>query len=240
MDLKEEDILGAGIGSHWYYHSKAAALRRAVGALAPRRLLDVGAGSGFFSRHLLERTPAESALCVDIGYAADRDDRVAGKPVLYRRDTGPTDCDLVLMMDVLEHVDDDRGLVRHYADKVPGGAHFLVTVPAFEFLWSGHDVFLEHKRRYRLPEIETAMRDAGLEIVRGSYYFGLVFPLAAAVRLADRNTTEPRSSLKKQGALTNALLTAICAAELPLFPINRLAGLSCFVLARKAVSRPLT
>jgi len=233
MDLKEEDILGAGIGSHWYYRSKAAALRRAVGALVPRRLLDVGAGSGFFSRHLLERTPAESALCVDIGYAADRDDRVAGKPVLYRRDTGPTDCDLVLMMDVLEHVDDDRGLVRHYADKVPGGAHFLVTVPAFEFLWSGHDVFLEHKRRYRLPEIETAMRDAGLEIVRGSYYFGLVFPLAAAVRLADRNTTEPRSSLKKQGALTNALLTAICATELPLFPWNRLAGLSCFVLARK-------
>ena len=233
MDLKEEDILGAGIGSHWYYHSKAAALRRAVGSFAPKRLLDVGAGSGFFSRHLLERTQAESALCVDIGYAADRDDRVAGKPVLYRRDTGPTDCDLVLMMDVLEHVDDDRGLVRHYADKVPGGAHFLVTVPAFEFLWSGHDVFLEHKRRYTLPEIETAMRDAGLEIVRGSYYFGLVFPLAAAVRLADRNTTEPRSSLKKQGALTNALLTAICAAELPLFSVNRLAGLSCFVLARK-------
>ncbi|MBP6770036.1 MAG: class I SAM-dependent methyltransferase [Reyranella sp.] len=233
MDLKEEDILGAGIGSHWYYRSKAAALRRAVGSFAPKRLLDVGAGSGFFSRHLLERTQAESALCVDIGYAADRDDRVAGKPVLYRRDTGPTDCDLVLMMDVLEHVDDDRGLVRHYADKVPGGAHFLVTVPAFEFLWSGHDVFLEHKRRYTLPEIETAMRDAGLEIVRGSYYFGLVFPLAAAVRLADRNTTEPRSSLKKQGALTNALLTAICAAELPLFSVNRLAGLSCFVLARK-------
>jgi len=233
MDLKEEDILGAAIGRHWYYRSKAAALRRAVGRLAPKRLLDVGAGSGFFSRHLLSETPAESALCVDIGYPADRDDSVAGKPVRYRRDTGPTDCDLVLMMDVLEHVDDDRWLVRHYADRVPNGAHFLVTVPAFEFLWSGHDVFLEHKRRYRLPGIEAALRDAGLEIVRGSYYFGLVFPLAAAVRLADRNTTEPRSSLKKQGALTNALLTAICAAELPLFPWNRLAGLSCFVLARK-------
>ncbi len=233
MDLKEEDILGADIGRHWYYRSKAAALRRAVGGLAPRHLLDVGAGSGFFSRHLLERTAAESALCVDIGYPADRDDDVAGKPVRYRGDTGPTDCDLVLMMDVLEHVDDDRWLVRHYADKVPSGAYFLVTVPAFAFLWSGHDVFLEHKRRYRLPEIETVMRDAGLEIARGCYYFGFVFPLAAAVRLADRNTTEPRSSLKKQGALTNRVLTALCAAELPLFPSNRLAGLSCFVLARK-------
>jgi hypothetical protein len=60
-----------------------------------------------------------------------------------------------------------------------------------------------------------------------------VFPLAAAVRLATRNTGEPRSSLRKHGAITNGLLAAICAAELPLFQGNRLAGLSAFVLARK-------
>jgi 2-polyprenyl-3-methyl-5-hydroxy-6-metoxy-1,4-benzoquinol methylase len=233
MDLKEEDILGADIGRHWYYRSKAAALRRAVGPFRPRRVLDVGAGSGFFSRHLLAEGGAESALCVDIGYAKDRDDSVLGKPVLYRRDCGPTDCDLVLMMDVLEHVVDDSGLVRHYAGKVPSGAHFLATVPAFRFLWSGHDVFLEHQRRYRLGEIEETMRKAGLEIVRGTYYFGFVFPLAAAVRLAARREPMPRSSLKRHGRLTNGLLSAVCAAELPLFPLNRLAGLSAFVLARK-------
>jgi hypothetical protein len=233
MDLKEEDILGADIGRHWYYRSKAAALRRAVGRLAPKRLLDVGAGSGFFSRHLLAETGAQSALCVDIGYPADRDDSVAGKPVLYRRDTGPTDCDLVLMMDVLEHVDDDCGLVRLYADKVPSGAHFLVTVPAFQFLWSGHDIFLEHRRRYRLPEIEKTMRDAGLEVVHGAYYFGAIFPLAAAIRLLTRRSPEPKSSLKKHGALTNGLLTLACAAELPFFKHNQLAGLSAFVLAKK-------
>ena len=197
-----------------------------VGGLGAKRILDIGAGSGFFSRHLLAQAGAQSALCVDIGYPNDRDDSEGGKPVLYRRDTGPTDCDL-------EHVDDDRGLVRHYAAKVPAGAHFLVTVPAFRFLWSGHDVFLEHKRRYRLGEIERAMRDAGLKVVRGAYYFGFVFPLAAAVRLATRNATEPRSNLKKHDALTNGILTTVCAAELPLFPVNRLAGLSAFVLAQK-------
>lgn len=233
MDLKEEDILGADIGRHWYYRSKAAALRRMVGPLASKHILDIGAGSGFFSRHLLAECGAQSALCVDIGYPSDHDDSEGGKPVLYRRDTGPTDCDLVLMMDVLEHVDDDRGLVRHYAAKVPAGAHFLVTVPAFRFLWSGHDVFLEHKRRYRLGEIEASLVGAGLQVVRGAYYFGFVFPLAAAARLATRNTTEPRSSLKKHDALTNGILTTVCAAELPLFPVNRLAGLSAFVLARK-------
>jgi 2-polyprenyl-3-methyl-5-hydroxy-6-metoxy-1,4-benzoquinol methylase len=233
MDLKEEDILGADIGRHWYYRSKAAALRRMVGPLAPQHLLDVGAGSGFFSRHLLTEGGAQSALCVDVGYECNRDETLDGKPVLYRRDCGPTDCDLVLMMDVLEHVDDDVGLVRDYATKVPSGAHFLVTVPAFRFLWSGHDVFLEHKRRYTLPEIQKTMGNAGLTIVKGAYFFGFIFPLATAVRLASRGDTRPRSSLSKQGTLSNNLLTAVCTAELPLFPINRLAGLSAFVLAKK-------
>ena len=68
--------------------------------------------------------------------------------------------------------------------------------------------------------------------MRGAYFFGLVFPLAAAVRLARRGESV-RSSLKKHGAFTNGVLAAICAAELPLFPYNRLAGLSAFVLARK-------
>jgi len=233
MDLKEEDILGGDIGRHWYYRSKAKALRRAVAHLRPRRILDVGAGSGFFSRYLLANGPAQSALCVDTGYKNDADDEVEGKQVQYRHDVGATDCDLVLMMDVLEHVDDDRGLVRLYANKVPEGAHFLVTVPAFQFLWSGHDVFLEHKRRYRLTEIEVVMREAGLQVVLGAYYFGLIFPLAAAVRVLQRGEAEPRSSLKQHDALTNGLLTAICAAERPFFFINRLAGLSAFVLAKK-------
>ena len=94
-------------------------------------------------------------------------------------------------------------------------------------------MFLEHKRRYRLPEIEAVVRDAGLNVVRGAYFFGLIFPLAAAVRLAQRGASEPRSSLQRHGAVTNGLLTAVCAAELPFLPINRLAGLTAFVLARK-------
>jgi SAM-dependent methyltransferase len=233
VDLKEEDILGADIGSHWYYRAKAGALERAVSAIAPRRVLDVGAGSGFFSKRLLTYGGAESALCVDTGYAQERDETVAGKTVQYRRDCAQTDCDLVLMMDVLEHVDDDRALVRHYAGKVRGGAHFLVTVPAFAFLWSGHDVFLEHKRRYRLAEIEAVMRDAGLAVTFGAYYFGLIFPLAAVVRLASRGESAPKTSLRKHGALTNALLGGLCRIELPFFPLNRAAGLTAFVLARK-------
>jgi methylase of polypeptide subunit release factors len=49
MDLKETDILGDSIGEHWYYCSKAAATRRLLGEAPITRILDVGAGSGFFA-----------------------------------------------------------------------------------------------------------------------------------------------------------------------------------------------
>ena len=84
MDLKEADILDANIEQHWYYSSKAKAMRRILEGTAPARILDVGAGSGFFSRYLLAQTDAAEAWCIDISYEADSDKSEAGKAVHYR------------------------------------------------------------------------------------------------------------------------------------------------------------
>jgi SAM-dependent methyltransferase len=236
MDVKEEIILGDDIARHWYYRSKFAAVRRCASDLSPRTLLDVGAGSGFFSRELLRLTGAQSATCVDPAYPTEREERVAGKQIAFRRAVSSSDADLVLLMDVLEHVDDDVGLLQEYVGKVQRGTCFLITVPAFQWLWSGHDVFLEHRRRYTLQAIEQVVRAAGLRVERGSYFFGALFPLAAALRVGSRlrgvPTNEARSQLKKHGRIENALLHAACAAELPLFSRNRMVGLSAFVRAR--------
>jgi len=237
VDLKEEDILGEAVSEHWYYRSKASALLGFVKHLNPQSVLDVGAGSGFFSKELLEKTKATEALCIDTSYESERNGDISGKPIRYRTHSGPVDVDLVLMMDVLEHVDNDIGLLNEYADKVSAGAHFLITVPAFSFLWSGHDVFLGHKRRYTLREIERVVEKAGLIVERGSYFFGLVFPLVAVLRLLDGNLNSrghpPRSQLKRHDPITNATLIGICTVDRLFLRINRLAGLSAFCLARK-------
>ncbi|MET0776894.1 MAG: methyltransferase domain-containing protein [Pseudomonas mandelii] len=235
MDLKETDILGSSIDQHWYYASKAAATTRMLGNTPVTRILDVGAGSGFFSHHLLRHSAAREAWCVDISYDQDSDATTAGKPVHYRRGIDSTDADLVLLMDVLEHVDDDVGLLKAYVDKVPSGSRFLMTVPAFQFLWSGHDDFLEHKRRYTLAQLETVARDAGLNVKQGAYYFGLVFPIAATLRLLPKGAqpSPPRSQLKQHHPLVNTVLKTLCSVELPFMGANRLAGLTVFVLAQK-------
>jgi SAM-dependent methyltransferase len=210
---------------------------RLLEGTSPQEILDVGAGSGFFSRYLLSHTEAAAAWCVDISYPADFDEVKPGKVLHGRRSVDAVDADLVLLMDVLEHVDNDVGLLKEYVGKVPPGSRFLITVPAFQFLWSGHDDFLEHKRRYTLRQLEAAVRNAGLRVRCGAYYFGAVFPVAAALRLAQRfggSARPAHSQLSRHRPMANTILKTLCNVELPVIRSNRAAGLTVFCLADKA------
>jgi SAM-dependent methyltransferase len=243
MDLKEINILNAeDIERHWYYLAKAMAVERLLSLCnyeSPSIILDVGAGSGFFSRKLLSATSAKEVWCVDINYEDDFYVIEAGKPIHFRRSIDAVNADLVLMMDVLEHIDDDIDFLRNYVNKVPSGARFLISVPAFQFLWSGHDVFLEHKRRYCLSQLEDVVRQAGLRVQHSAYYFAFVFPIAAATRLVSnvirhlQNKVEVRSQLSQHHPIVNEILAKICAIELPLLAYNRLVGLTIFCIAQK-------
>lgn len=235
MDLKEEHLLGASVATHWYYRAKLAALLATTRGVAGE-VLDVGAGSGFFSRALLAGTGASGSTCVDPGYPTDSDERVAGKPLRFRRTVAASDATLVLMMDVIEHVEDDRALVAEYVAKVASGTRFVITVPAFMWLWSGHDVFLEHYRRYTVAQAEGVLRDAGLRIDHGHYFYGAVLPLVAGVRLAKRLTAgrePPASDMKVYGSVTNGLLYGVSRAEAAVMRVNRLGGTTVFVSAVK-------
>lgn len=236
MDLKEEALLGGDVASHWYYRAKLAALRSAIAGAPASPVLDVGAGSGFFSRKLLESGEASEATCVDPGYPGDSDEQVNGRPLRFRRQVGSSDAGLVLMMDVLEHVPDDGALLAEYVSHIPPGARVLVTVPAFQALWSGHDEFLEHYRRYTLAQVERLLEAAGLRVQLGCYLYGAVLPLAALSRLKDRllpRTGPPQSAMRRFGPVSTAMFNAICAAELRVFRANRVGGLSVFGLAVK-------
>jgi 2-polyprenyl-3-methyl-5-hydroxy-6-metoxy-1,4-benzoquinol methylase len=233
MDIKEIDILGDDT-SHWYYDSKAAAIRSLLRIVSPREILDVGAGSGVFSRLLLRSSHGTSAVCVDTGYASDSAGVEAGKTIRFVRQIGKSGANVVLMIDVLEHVDDDVDFLRQYAGKVEPGCHFLLGVPAFQFLFSGHDVFLGHKRRYTIRSLERTAKAAGLTVIKSRYFFSAIFPLAAAVRLLGRSGA--KSSLKRHSVTVNKLLALLHRLELPFLSINRMFGLTAFCLAQKPLA----
>lgn len=236
MDLKEEEILSGEIENHWYYASKAAAMRAYLERNSYDHVLDVGAGSGFFTKYLLKADAARRGTCVDTGYAQDRTEAVDGHPLDFVRTYTKPDADLILFMDVLEHVEDDVGLLKAYTDRARAGTEVFITVPAFRFLWSSHDVFLEHYRRYTTRMLEATVINAGLTPVRCTYYFGAVFPLAAGLRLLRKAThgeKTPRSDLRQHSAAVNEGLKFLCTLERPFVRYNRLAGLSVLCLARK-------
>ena len=238
MDVKEESILGSDLQNHWYYVSKGRALRAVLGDKKYREVLDVGAGSGIFSRQLLEAGICDRATCVDPAYSKEYSESFNGNEISFVRSVDRQTQNLVLLMDVLEHVEDDVQLLRQYTESLPRDGLVAITVPAFQFLWSGHDVFLEHYRRYTRATLNEVVAKAGLEVVRSRYFFGLLFPVVAALRLANarklRNRkVEAKSSLKKHGSTVNLMLTHIHSLERRLvFPINTVAGLTLFCLAR--------
>lgn len=231
MDLKELGQVDPT--SHWYYQAKLVPLRWAVHRWVPtaRHFLDVGAGSGFFSISLAEAAAATTVVCVDTNYEVDSTD-AAGRVVRQRAATPEQvqQADVALFIDVLEHVDDDLGLLRAYTDRLPTGALVLLTVPAFQSLWSAHDEFLQHVRRYRLSDLDGLATRAGLEVVHRRYLFGSVFPLAWVIRRLRRNAAAS-SDLRPLPSGVNAVLRSVLSAEHQL-RYNRVAGLTAFVAAR--------
>ncbi len=237
MDLKELETVQGEISNHWYFHSKALALQKLLLNIPATSVLDVGSGSGFFSKHLLLNSDIKEAWCVDIGYQNDFDDTYAAKSIYYRRFIQENNSDLVMMMDVLEHVDDDLGLLVKYVEMSKPNTHFLLTVPAFQFLWSAHDEYLEHKRRYTLAQLKNIALKAGLSIKAENYFFVLVFPLASILRLMQKYLLRgkaPFSQLDSHSRVTNLFLKIICKLELNFMGFNRLAGLSVCILAKKS------
>jgi SAM-dependent methyltransferase len=94
--------------------------------------------------------------------------------------------DVVAAFDVVEHCDDDRRAVAELARVLAPGGRLLLSVPAYAWAWSDHDVRAGHYRRYTRPQLVGLVAAAGLRVERSTYAFGAVFPLFVAERMARR------------------------------------------------------
>ena len=153
MDLKELQLAGDEPARHWYYRAKAEMMLSHVAELNVKSVMDVGSGSGFFARYILEHGKAQQVTCVDNGYEADHDELVDGRPLFFRRSVCTSDADLMLMMDVLEHIEDDDAFLAEYVQKLLLAVISSSRFQPSSFFESGHDIFLEHYRRYSLSRL---------------------------------------------------------------------------------------
>jgi SAM-dependent methyltransferase len=210
---------------HWWFTAR----RRIVKALIERILppsrdslvIDVGCGTGANIAALADRygclgiDPSEVA----IGLARDRFPAVE-----FKVGSAPADlaesaerADLFLLLDVLEHVEDDFAQFSAIAAAARAGAHILVTVPADPSLWSGHDVSHGHYRRYTSDRLEMIWRGLPLRVRLMSYFNARLYPVIRTVRRVGRSlgtaSGARETDLFQPPAPINGLLERIFAGE---------------------------
>jgi len=160
--------------NHWWFRWRFDLITRLVGSLGSGdsfRILDAGCGTGQMTKRLgaiglafgLDSAPEAIAFARSRGVERLAQGSITAPPFA----NGAFDC--VLALDVIEHVDDDFGILTSLLKILRPGGHLIVTVPAFDALWSEHDEINHHKRRYRAPHLKTLIENAGFEIDRVTY-----------------------------------------------------------------------
>lgn len=147
--------------------------------------------------------------------------------------------DLVVASDVLEHIEDEAQALREWVRVLRPGGRLLVFVPAFQFLWGKHDEVNQHFRRYTATSLTSRIQDAGLHVLRRSYWNVSLFFPTAAVRLLNRFLPKSDKPAKDDffysSPIVNSLLSGIITAENKLLQsIDAPVGVSVFALASKA------
>ncbi len=240
MDLKELEN-GVDPNIHWYYQAKKIPLFRYFNAVFDKEMesitiIDFGAGSGFFSLELLSKFPdkIKKIYLIDIGYTSDEIIKSAGTKVEKHHSIPKgIHSSLVLLMDVIEHIENDLAILKNIKSQLKGNNHyFFLTVPAFESLWSTHDVFLEHYRRYTNRTLKDVLLNAGFRANNVYYIFALIFPLVWVARKTfgkpKQGIIPLRSNMGPTPEPFNSILRAVIQFEMKIFGVsNKIAGLTC-------------
>jgi SAM-dependent methyltransferase len=245
MDRVVYDRMAAHDSTHWWYRARRDVLHdylaRYGGLPADARILEIGCGTGH-NLPMLARFGRVDAIEIDPAaraIAAERLGRAVGDaPLPELPGVERKAFDLVAVLDVVEHIEDDVAALRAMAGLLRPGGRILIAVPAHQWMWSAHDVVNHHHRRYSKRTLRGAIERAGLRAERLRWFNSLLFPLAAAARIAGRLSGRDDSDDSPPPGPVNALFERVFRLErhlvgrVPMTP-----GVSIVTLATPTSSR---
>ncbi len=181
---------------HWWWRAREATvlaeLRRVVPPGGWSRALDIGCGNGLFFPALAELAGSIEGI--------EPDERLVSEPDHQRGciHVRPFDSSfqpghrygLIVMLDVLEHLPDPEGALRHAAELLEPEGHILLTVPALQALWTRHDDVNHHFTRYSKRTLRAQTAHAGLQEVRCRYLYQWLVPVKLGVRVLEALTPD--------------------------------------------------
>ena len=206
--------------SHWWFVARRRILseliEREVPLPADARILEIGCGTGH-NFEMLGRFGRVDAIEVDDEARALSSSRlgreVGSSPLPELPGIADGSYHLIALLDVLEHIEEDRASLASIKRKLAPNGRVLLTVPANQWMWSAHDAAHHHHRRYSKAGLRQVIEEAGLKVETLSYFNSLLFPVAAAARIVGRATKKTESDDAMPSAPVNAVLEKIFGFE---------------------------
>lgn len=204
---------------HWWFRGRRRIIASVLSRHVPEsagRILDVGCGAGgligILEQHgtviAVEGEPTTAAIARRRHPAADV--RVGMLPDAMQEVHG---CGLVTAFDVIEHFDDDVGLLGAMHGALGADGYLCVTVPALPSLWSRHDEANGHKRRYSAGTLRQALTEAGFEVTHLSYFNTVLLPIVWVARRLEGLRRTQATDFDTTLGRADRLLEALFAAE---------------------------
>ena len=244
MDLRERGAIAA---RHPWELARGAFFRELLeehtSVADVRRMLDVGAGDGWFAGELKSSLPPSAeVICWDVNYSGD--DLAEPMPAGLSRVVEPPDgrFDLITVLDVIEHVVDDAAFLDD--DVLPRLAPdglLVVSVPAHQALFCAHDVALGHHRRYSRRQLDDLLGPRVETIARGGLFSTLLVPRLAAVGLErlGRQANADGVGAWDHGPRTTAAVTSVLRTDAVLGRRLSRRGVELPTLSIWSICRPL-
>ena len=234
MQRSYEEVYAVAEERHPWFVARRELFTALAGDDRSTRILDVGCGTGIFLSHL-------KALGFEHLAGVEISENLRDKfrdPAIELFDRMPEGIyDKAFMLDVLEHIEDDRGTMAEVFERLAPGGRFYASVPAHPFLWSHHDEINLHQRRYRRRELSRKLTGAGFRLLKTSYWnlSGLVPALIA--RLLPRS--ESSTDFELGGSLALKLYRGALRLENRALQVLSLPiGVSLIVIAERPADRP--
>ena len=221
-------------------------------------VLDIGCGDTFVVEALANKYPNTHFKAIDIAFSDEQLTAFAEKfkdsnISVYRNvDDALAQADkeiaLILLLDVIEHIEDEIGFLNkvNQHPKITNNTEYLITVPAYQWLFSTHDVFMDHYRRYTNTTLKQRLAKANIGISKSGYFFTtLLVPrvLRYLIEKTSNSTPDKTTGLVAwtggkfiTGAITTLLYTDYCITSFFQFIGIKIPGLSNYAVCRKSVS----
>lgn len=224
---------------NWWHKGRRDLILRLISKNKKQNILDIGCSSGALLK-LLELNDFKELTGIDNSKEAIKECKKRGLNKTFVMDGSKLNFpdnkfEIIIASDILEHIKDDKAALSEWFRIVKPGGKMILFVPAFNFLWSNHDVINKHYRRYYKNNLEKIIKESGFVLKKVSFWSFTLFLPVSLVKIFQRYFIKNSSEqMYNHNEIINKILLKMILLENKIIQrLNLFVGTSLLIVAEK-------